>query len=174
MNAYYHSGYKFACVDPGLRGCGVAEFIGGGLYRAAYIPNPAREGTGYLVYGSMALAVHQWCSCDVKGIIIEHPRIYPQSSQQKGDPNDIVSVAAVGAAIAAVRDWHGVESVYPANWKGQVPKDVMTERIRRSLAVEESVVIEPCAASLKHNVLDAIGMGLHKLNRINKRVIANG
>lgn len=167
---------RFACVDPGLRGCGVAVLVGGVVERAAYVHNPVLSGEGFSAYMAMGRAVGDYLyGSKFDKLVIEHPRVYPGSAQQKGDLNDLLSVVAVGAAIAvACFDFYKeVETVYPSDWKGTAPKEVMTDRIRRALTSEESSAIEPCAASLKHNVYDSIGIGLWKLKRINQRVIHN-
>ncbi len=159
---------RLICVDPGLRGCGVAEFEGYDLKRAAYVKNPVETGRGYAAHQAMGTAVGLWRGSPTKALI-EHPRIYPSAAQQKGDLNDLLDVVAVGAAIAAYIP--NVVTVFPADWKGNVPKDAMTERIRRAITDEERARIEKCPANLMHNVLDAIGIGLWKLGRINKKGI---
>lgn len=156
------------CVDPGLRGCGVAEFNEHELLRAAYVKNPVEFGRGYVAHNGMGGAVAGWCH-KASVALIEHPVIYPGSAQQKGDLNDLLDVVAVGASVAS--HYSKPITVFPSDWKGNVPKDVMTERIRRAITDEERSRIEKCPANLMHNVLDAIGIGLWKLGRINKRGI---
>ena len=168
MNYYL---LQFACVDPGLRHCGVALFDKGDLYSAFLVRNPIESGRGYEVSASMGNAVVSSMHGYGESVIVEFPRIYPSAAQQKGDLNDLLDLAAVGGAIASRRV---TETVFPSDWKGNVPKEVMTERIRRALTDEERARIEKCPASLMHNVLDAVGIGLHKLNRINRKVIHNG
>ncbi len=170
----YTPGFRMLCVDPGLRGCGVAEFEAGVLKRAAYVKNSATLGRGYAEHRAMADALYAWYEKmppvpmpDL--VVVEFPRIYPGSAQQKGDLNDLIDVACVGSAIASMTT-SKVESIYPADWKGQVPKDVMTERIKRALDDEEKSRAEKCAASLSHNMWDSAGIGLYKLNRLNKKV----
>ena len=178
MSALYHApNFHLVAVDPGLRGCGVALFKGGTLLRAAYVKNNA-EGRGYNAHVGAANAVRLWLypTPMIDELVIEFPRVYPGSAQQKGDLNDLLDVAGVGAAIsAAVRlsempVGSRVEHVFPSDWKGNVPKETMTERIRRSLTDEERRAIEKCPASLMHNTLDACGIGLYKLGRLNKKV----
>ena len=59
----------------------------------------------------------------------------------------------------------GVVSHYvePAQWKGQVPKEIHHPRVWAALApLEQSLVHEACngvAPSKRHNVLDAVGLG---------------
>lgn len=172
MSLFYEPGFTFICVDPGLRGCGVAEFKGGELSRAAYVENPVKAGRGYLTHAKMGIAVSEWCGWGAKQLIMEHPVIYPQAQNQKGDPNDLIDVACVGASIASLWGSPEVETVLPSEWKGQAPKELMLERIKRSMSHAETQRIEACLFSKRHNVLDAIGIGLWKLGRINKKRIA--
>ena len=164
---------KLLCVDPGLRGCGVAEFKGLDLTRAAYVKNPVEHGRGYAAHVSMGRAVAAWAGVErFAAVHIEHPRIYPGAGQQKGDLNDLLDVVAVGSAVATFfTPDANLVTVFPSDWKGNVPKDMMTERIRRALEDGERGRIEKCPASLMHNVLDAIGIGLWKMGRINKKGI---
>ena len=172
MSLFYTPGFIMVCVDPGVRGCGVAEFTEGNLTRAAYVKNPREAGRGYEVHRTMARAVWNWVGpfSGVGRIVIELPRIYPGSAQQKGDLNDLLDLAGVGGAIASSCTTV-VESVFPADWKGQVPKEAMTERIKRACTPEEKARAEKCAASLSHNLWDAVGIGLHKLSRLNRKVL---
>lgn len=174
MSALFHTpGVRILCVDPGLRGCGAAVFDGGFLVRAGYVENPVSSGRGYKAHSEMGEAVSRWLDKDVDRVIIEHPRIYPGTAQQKGDLNDLLDVAAVGAAVASWCNFRETETLFPMDWKGQVPKEVMTERIRRALSEIERLNILKCKSSLMHNVLDACGIGLYRLGRLNKKVIHN-
>ena len=176
MSVLFHTpGVRILCVDPGLRGCGVAVFDGGFLINAAYVENPVTHGRGYKAHSEMGNAVSRWLAKDVDRVIIEHPRIYTGSGKPKSiDENDLLDVVAVGAAVASWCNYRETETVFPSEWKGQVPKEVMTERIRRSLSDIERHNIQKCKASLMHNVLDACGIGLFRLGRLNRKVIHNG
>lgn len=178
MSALLHAPEcRLVAVDPGLRGCGVALFKGGTLLRAAYVKNNA-EGRGYNAHVGAANAVRLWLypAPMIDELVVEFPRVYPGSAQQKGDLNDLLDVAGVGAAVStAIRMFDmpidsRADHVFPSDWKGNVPKETMTERIRRSLTDEERKRIEKCPASLMHNTLDACGIGLYKLGRLNKKV----
>lgn len=175
MSPLFHTpGVRILCVDPGLRGCGVAVFDGGFLINAAYVENPVTHGRGYKAHSEMGEAVSFWLDKGADRVIIEHPRVYPGSAQQKGDPNDLLDVVAVGASVASWCNSREIETLFPSEWKGQVPKEVMTERIRRALSDIERLNIQKCKASLMHNVLDACGIGLFRLGRLNRKVIHNG
>ncbi len=174
MSIYYEKHFSMLCVDPGLRGCGVAFFRAGTLIRAGYVTSSAIEGRGYAAHKAMARAlVDAYGYVGLSRLVIEHPRIYPGAAQQKGDLNDLLDLVGVGAAVAANYPVTEVETLFPSDWKGNVPKEVMTARISRAIANEERAGIEKCYASLTHNVLDAIGIGLFKLGRINKKSILN-
>jgi hypothetical protein len=50
--------------------------------------------------------------------------------------------------------------VKPREWKGQVPKDVHHARLVKTLTPDELAMVEASAPpSLRHNVLDAVGIG---------------
>lgn len=97
--------------------------------------------------------------CD---LAVELPQIYARS-KSKGDPNDLIAVAGVVGALDALAPHH--TTVYlPSEWKGQVPKSVMTTRTTSKLEKTElERIITPRRASLMHNVWDAIGIGIHHL-----------
>jgi hypothetical protein len=103
-------------------------------------------------------------------VVLEVPRIYP-ASRQKGDPNDLLALARIVGRLqehylAAGAD---VELIEPRTWKGTLPKEAMTERIRGRLSAAERARVAPVARSLEHNVLDAVGIGLHALGRLSPR-----
>jgi hypothetical protein len=62
------------------------------------------------------------------------------------------------------------EYVLPAQWKGQVPKAVHHKRVRATLMTDEQVVsdvyLDTIKPALRHNVWDAIGLGLVVLGRM--------
>lgn len=163
---------RMLCVDPGLRGCGVAEFENEKLVKAGYVKNPV-GGRGYVAHAAMGEAVHEMFDYWLYDLVlIEHPRIYPGSQQQKGDLNDIVDVAAVGAAVATCFV-SVVSTVFPSDWKGQVPKQKMLARIKAAILPEELHRVQQTNKSDTEDILDAIGIGFWKLGRINARKIHN-
>jgi hypothetical protein len=167
-------------LDPGLRGCGVAVFDTAHkrLMRAGYVVNSDRKSKGYRAHVLMAREVSNWLASELKmlppnlaNVIIELPRIYPSPQQQKGDPNDLIDVAGVGSAFASLCSPGAVQHVYPQDWKGQVPKKVMNDRVLQALDAGEVGNVRH-AGSKDHNTLDGVGIGLAFFGRINKRVFA--
>lgn len=163
-------------IDPGLRGCGVALFDdSGALVAADYVKNPV-AGKGYAAHSALGDAVDSWVAlrCDQyhpTSLVIEHPRVYPGAPNK--DLNDLLDVVAVGAAVGAKLQHtltRAPETVYPSEWKGTVKKAVMTERIRRALTPDELKVCRFTNKSDDSDLLDAVGIGLWRLGRLNKRV----
>lgn len=100
-------------------------------------------------------------------VVVEYPEQYsitpaPRSSVQ--------GLACTGGGIVCMlkRPNNKVQFVLPKTWKGQVPKDIMLERIVSKLDDEEKSLLEvkKYAKYKKHNVIDAIGLGLFKLERL--------
>jgi hypothetical protein len=98
-------------------------------------------------------------------LVVEVPRIYPHSRDQKGDLNDLLELAGVVGALTGV--FSVVSFVYPADWKGQLPKKVMNDRVLMTLGLDEGDAL----VHHDHNTLDAIGIGLHDLGRLGQRKI---
>ncbi len=91
------------------------------------------------------------------------PRIYPGSGQQKGDLNDLLNLAAVVGGHEKTFKNH--VRVFPAQWKGQVPKKIMNARVLSRLSPQERLRIED-SGSKTHNTIDAVGIGLYRLGRL--------
>lgn len=94
--------------------------------------------------------------------VIEKPRIYPKFSRK--DPNDLINVAmAAGVAHLLARE---VQIVYPAEWKGQVPKKIHNKRVIEALHPDEKKILTDSGYARNHNVIDAIGILMRYLKRI--------
>lgn len=164
-------------VDPGLRGCGLAVFRNGVLHHAQYVKNTNSRDRGPVAHMSMAECVaHAAEQCIVQAkvhLIVEFPRIYPGPGKAI-DPNDLLDVAGVASAVVCtVASWQAMEDsncrfVYPSDWKGNIKKEIMTERIRLALTEGERGVIVG-AGSKDHNTIDAAGLGLWQLGRLQRR-----
>lgn len=95
--------------------------------------------------------------------ILERPQVYRQA-QQKGDPNDLITLAIQLGRYVERLEAAGTKTalVLPSAWKGQVPKDVHHRRIVAKLSPAEASRVasrlERVAESKRHNVLDAVGL----------------
>ena len=112
----------------------------------------------------------------LRAVWIEHPMIYPRG--QTPDPNAIVKLAInAGEWGGRYGQWCDVNYIKPYEWKGQVPKPISHKRTQAKLRPEELDIVakathsngdgthQPIVASKRHNMLDAIGIGLHVLGR---------
>ena len=159
---------KMLAIDPGLRGCGVSFWTDGVLMYAEYLRNPAISGQGVSAWYQMARIVrHRTGGQENLCFVAEVPQVY-QGSNQKGDPNDLIELAGVVGAVAWAVEADECVTYRPREWKGQTPKEIMLPRIRAKLSQEELDRVNlPSAASLQHNVWDAVGIGLKAAGRLN-------
>ncbi len=154
-------------IDPGVRDAGVALWDDDHELRAAKLIRCRHGG-----WPALAAMVADWVEhsyLDIQHIVIEQPQVYVQS-RQKGNPNYLIALAMAAGAIAmAVLDRHpdaSIVTVLPAVWKGNTPKDIHNERTKKLISpVEHEQISLPSAKSLQHNVWDAVGIGLHLLQR---------
>lgn len=95
-------------------------------------------------------------------LAVEMPQIY-QQKLLKGDPNDLIPLSVMSGLLWASFSPGKCFLPRPASWKGQVPKEVMQERIVAGLDAREKKVlaedIHVVPKHLRHNVYDAIGIG---------------
>ncbi len=100
-------------------------------------------------------------------VLIELPQVYRGS---KVNPNDLVTLAVKVGELKyhAESTGHVVTLVWPHDWKGSTPKKIHNNRVIKRLRVDEWAVVEraECSDSKRHNVLDAVGLGLWKLGRM--------
>ena len=166
-------------LDPGLRAPGLAYFEAGKFVWATCVQADSGE-RGPRQWNLISRAVRRAMVSAAPGwvqggtIVVEKPQVYPKGKGPNANPDDLVELAAaLGACVAALDDvvWPGVWVTYlPREWKGQVPKDVHHRRILKKLSSEELELLHDCLEdvpeSLRHNAIDAVGIGLKYLRRI--------
>ncbi len=146
-------------IDPGKHMFGWAAFEDGHLYRCGLVKgDDFQEMMQTFDIRSVAMSVPTQ-------IVVEVPQVY-QQRMWKGDPNDLIDVAIVAGAVAAR---FRCETIFirPRKWKGTRPKKVCNKLTLDTLDPNEMGVYQwiDVLASLRHNVLDAIGIGLWRLGR---------
>jgi hypothetical protein len=165
-------------VDPGLDGLGVALFEGLELVQAWYSPGPARlrtnsvrrDGDGTLergprVWRGVALSI-AWLGDDPRTrpdrLVVEQTKVYAGRGGFDKDPADLLELSGVVGAVAMVFPGVEVGGVLARDWKGQVPKPIMLERIRGWLGRRAWLdrVVVPEKRALVHNAIDAAGLGM--------------
>jgi len=132
-------------IDPGLTATGVGFFAYGRIY--SHTIRPAG--------GTLTERIHTICNrlkdYDVGLLVIELPQVY-QGGKAKGDPNDLIKLAAlVGALSYTIKSVRTI-LVSPGQWKGQLPKDVHHKRIKKRM--QDYV----CYGGLSKDSLDALGL----------------
>ncbi len=158
---------KMLSLDPGIRGCGVGLWEASKLVRCDYVKGAHATDSVLAAAFAMARQVRAWAPNDVSFLALEWPQVY-RSGKQKGDNNDLLALAAVEGALVALFPDAAFEVFKPAQWKGQVPKNIMCRRIIEHLTVEEKKVYAGAEVikSLEHNMIDAVGIGLAALRRL--------
>lgn len=166
---------KTLANDPGVNN-GSALFEDGVLRAVAL----TRSQGGAFGWEQVAQDVYHWAlragdaragsqafGCAADTLVLEWPQVY-QGGRQKGDPNDLLPLAALNGALRALFPAPRLHLPKPSDWKGQVPKDIMGARILSKLTAEEKAVWNAAQfpKSLAHNVLDAVGLGLYSLRRL--------
>jgi hypothetical protein len=159
------TGELLVAIDPGLRGCGVALFRGGLLEQAAYVESHS-TGQRSIAWLAMVAAVREFLGArPVARLVVELPQVYIQA-KSKGDPNDLIHLAAVVGGLCVAFDTSPQQIYLPAEWKGQVPKEIVHARAQQRLSDEERSRVSCRRKSLLHNVNDAVSIGLKFLGRL--------
>lgn len=141
-------------IDPGNQ-TGWALFDGGQLQSAGASPKDEVLAEPPFLKGAQ--------------VVLELPRIYPQG-RSPANPN-----RSIRPLMLMVGDLQGfyrragleVTLIEPKGWKGQVPKTIHHRRLLAKLTDEEKARLpkRPRAKDFDHNMLDAVGLGLWKLER---------
>lgn len=75
-------------------------------------------------------------------------------------PQDIIDLNLIAGHV-------GTEWVYPHDWKGMQSKDVHQPKILACLSTEERALVDAVKPpSLRHNCIDAVGIGLQENGRL--------
>lgn len=135
-------------VDPGVHSMAVAGWKDGRLVCA--------------VNGGV------WFKPDISHIYGEIPVVYPGAKGLKTDPNDLIALAYEAGRFYGCFDCP-VTLIKPAEWKGQVPKDITKKRILSLL--DEAEINAIVKGGEMHNVFDAIGIGLFGLGRAKRGMV---
>ncbi len=169
-------------VDPSVRSPGVALFRRDLLLAVTRLSckrvSSISDGQHWLNVARQirAWAIMQCTVDDVTTLVYERPQIY-RAAKSKGDPNDLIGLAGVGAALSGLLGVN-VLSPSPAEWIGQLPKSTKgsafasprAQRIVSRLSPEERALVPD-----QHDAIDSVGLGLWGLGRLTpKTVLSNG
>ena len=151
-------------LDPAKRRCGVAVGMHT-LWGATTLHLPSHAPTSVL-----GATVARW----VLGIlgpmpsgyrlITEWPREY---ANDRTTHKDLQSLRDTVKHVQTALVCKGVVKVYPAEWKGQVPKNVTESRIANILSRSEFDLLE----DLEGDTFDAVGVFLHYTGRAKRGMV---
>jgi hypothetical protein len=103
--------------------------------------------------------------------IYEWPKLHNRDRSSQKDLNDLLHLPAIGAAVAIAVDAEPIR-VHPEQWKHQIPKPenaskpyIVEQRVRARLSVSELDRLPVIRSAKRHNMYDAIGIGLHFTGR---------
>lgn len=155
--------------DPGLRQSGLGVFKDGVLVYATLVRSPVkkeRDGAAWCAMGAAVKESLMWAGgiVSVDVLVSEIPQVY--WGKRGGNADDLIQLAGVVGAVAHAIPHSEFKAYRPREWKGNVKAEVMLERIEARLSEDEAQSIVKCPASLRHNVLDAVGIGLKYLGRL--------
>ncbi|OHD23890.1 MAG: hypothetical protein A2Y38_20305 [Spirochaetes bacterium GWB1_59_5] len=151
-------------IDPGTKKLGWAIFFEHRLLRVGLSETKLKEIDQIALAHAVRLD-HECSSMRLSLVVVEDMRSYALASQ-KGDQNDLIHLAQIGAFIAGYVRPERVMHIAPAQWKGQMPKDVSHRRIEERLFAPERAVLStlPDTGKRQH-AMDAVGVGLCALGR---------
>jgi hypothetical protein len=169
---------RLLSIDPGISptsGTGWALFHQSGSSSELRVAGLARPSDGELVVrcrGIVEQVIRGIGDIVLNALVLEHMVVYPLP-RMKGDPNDLLALAVLeGVFLGLPVPTSGVHLLPARAWKGQVPKEVIRDRIEAALAQPEREVLKGALAgvngSVRHNVYDAVGLGLYALGRLHQ------
>lgn len=190
-------------VDPSIRSVGAALFVGEELVHAADITCPACNASSNVLVAEceicsqcdgarvtrMAQAVLEWvaaCGVVPTRLAAEWP-VIRRAGKSVGNPNQMVPMAGMVGAVAGMLALGivsancclTVQTYRPDEWTRGVPKakpkseaqdSPRARRIARELSEDELGVY----MFLGHDGVDAVGIGLHDLGRLEPRRALRG
>lgn len=166
--------YRIVSVDPGKNKIAYACWnpATGELIKAGLVTQTSEPGTERVEHWR-EIADYFWVHIppgDPVRLVVEIPQIY--SGPREEDPNDLIDLAGVVGAICSSVEVEAVEwSPQPREWKGQIPKAVTKTRVDKRLSEKEKALVEWPAGRFKHDVYDALHLGLVFLEREGLRKI---
>ncbi len=162
-------------LDPGKRVGGIALFSAAGVLKAADVIDVGTKTKEEYAAREFASAVELWLDKHAASVptrlVAEWPVAYSSASgSSAAKANDLFYLTATVGAVSAVVPGI-VTHVSPAEWKGQLPKEVCQGRIAKRLSDLELAVwtdLQARRGADWHHAADAVGIGLFILGRFKR------
>lgn len=164
-------------LDPGLRNPAVAVFKGGLLVHASRVKIP--KATHALPLGARLVAVTNLVLAHIETydyrpswggtLVTEWPRCY---KRMKGDPADLFPLAGLGMMLVGRLCVTSLDVPTAPEWIGNIPKSEKGNPLdspRGQRIWTRLGEAEKAAVVVSHDALDAVGLGLWKLGRLEIR-----
>lgn len=159
-------------IDPGKYLCGVALLSNEGEVYAACVSKPSLDpglssGRRWVLLADEVLCfvknnLHLLPPDDTVTLIVEDMQVYAQDGASKAD--SLLDLQAVGGCVigylSANLDVGRIVTVRPREWKGQVPRDVTTNRMLAKFA-DHPGVRWPKDKKTQGDVAAALALGLY-------------
>jgi len=163
---------RTVAVDPGKWACGVAVFDSETL-TDAWLSIRAKDQDWPVMVGNV---IRRTSVLMTSALILELQKAYA-GGKQEADPADLIQLAMIVGGFyyaGSASSNNRVLGYFPYEWKRQLNKEQIIERVKSRLAPGELSKAELTGAKTKdHNIWEAIGLGLFHLGRFSpKRVIA--
>jgi hypothetical protein len=171
-------------VDPSVRSPGAAVIDHRGILVAATafkIDTPFSDEDRGTRARHVARVIFAWYrGCDFRPreltAVYEWPQIY-RASKSKGDPNDLVALAAVGTLVAEMINADRDLSPKPAEWIGNLPKVTKGDPWKSPRAMRIASRLSPAERARvpdSHDAIDAVGLALFAAGRLDQRRVLPG
>lgn len=144
---------RLLAIDPGGACLGWAYFIDRRLVGCGLSRSKAKS-----LAGRIEDHLSELDTASVEAVVCE--RMVWRGRSAKSGPQDLMDLNIIAGRLGTV--W-----VTPEQWKGCVPKEIHQPRILSRLMMEELYLVRAVLPpSLRHNAIDAVGIGLHHLGRL--------
>lgn len=101
-------------------------------------------------------------------LVVEVPQVYLQK-YWKGDPANLIELAGVDGVLASACCATKTVAYLPRQWKGQQSKEAHQPLIEAALTPEETACLPQLPEYIRHNMIDAVGLGLFYFGRISPK-----
>jgi hypothetical protein len=147
-------------IDPGLSGTGWVEWTPRGkIRRAGVLQEKLEDANRWWVRGGLMAAklINILLPLPHSNVVIEFPMYMESVSGLAASKGSTLKLAfLIGCYAEALRKRKCVvQLITPMDWKGQLPKDVVINRVHRFYPKDECEEI-----GIKSHAYDAVGIGL--------------
>lgn len=156
---------RLLAVDPSINNLGAAiydrkkkKLIYAKLLHPAKAFRKSFEDKSFSLYGQIVLLVEKY---SVKEVVIEIPEHWDVAGYMSRESGSIQKTIFITGMIYSLRLLMPMTAVTPRGYKGQLPKEVVRNRLRREFVPKYYTLKE--WRRLNHNILDSLAIGYWKL-----------